>query len=145
MSKIESDLSKLNLKIHTHEPKEKIDDDIDIYLVNSYGQTKSFYSTCKNIFLGGSIINHGGQNPLEATRYGCNILHGPNVSNFNEIYNHLKKMNISSQINNEKKMINKLDKFFRSKKNYKKIQAKLRYRGLKILNSTYREIKFIIH
>ena len=145
VSKIESDLSKLNLKIHTHEPKEKIDDDIDIYLVNSYGQTKSFYSTCKNIFLGGSIINHGGQNPLEATRYGCNILHGPNVSNFNEIYNHLKKMNISSQINNEKKMINKLDKFFRSKKNYKKIQAKLRYRGLKILNSTYREIKFIIH
>ncbi len=145
VSKIESDLSKLNLKIHTHEPKEKIDDDIDIYLVNSYGQTKSFYSTCKNIFLGGSIINHGGQNPLEATRYGCNILHGPNVSNFNEIYNHLKKMNISSQINNEKKMINKLDNFFRSKKNYKKIQAKLRYTGLKILNSTYREIKFIIH
>ena len=145
VSEIESDLSKLNLKIHTHEPKKKIDDDIDIYLVNSYGQTKSFYSTCKNIFLGGSIINHGGQNPLEATRYGCNILHGPNISNFNEIYNHLKKMSISSQINNKKMMINKLEKFFRSKKNFKKIQAKLRYTGLKILNSTYKEIKFIIH
>ena len=145
VSKIESDLSKLNLKIHTHEPKEKIDDDIDIYLVNSYGQTKSFYSTCKNIFLGGSIINHGGQNPLEATRYGCNILHGPNVSNFNEIYNHLKKMNISSQINNKKTMINRLEKFFSTKKNFKKIQAKLRFTGLKILNSTYKEIKFIIH
>ncbi len=145
VSEIESALSKLNLKIHTHEPKNKINDDIDIYLVNSYGQTKSFYSMCKNIFLGGSIINRGGQNPLEATRYGCNILHGPNISNFNEIYNHLKKMNISSQINNKKMMIDKLEKFFRTKKNFKKNQAKLRNMGLKILNSTYKEIKFIIH
>ena len=45
--------------------------------MNSYGATKSFYSICKNVFLGGSLINHGGQNPLEAARYGCNVLHGP--------------------------------------------------------------------
>ena len=141
---IKLDLNKLHLKIHTHEPRKKIDDNIDIYLVNSYGQTKSFYSNCKNIFLGGSIVNHGGQNPLEATRYGCNILHGPNTSNFDEIYKHLKKMNISSQINSQKTIINKLENFFNSKRNFKKIQAKLRYTGLKILNSTYREIKFII-
>jgi 3-deoxy-D-manno-octulosonic-acid transferase len=141
---IKLDLNKLHLKIHTHEPRKKIDDNIDIYLVNSYGQTKSFYSNCKNIFLGGSIVNHGGQNPLEATRYGCNILHGPNISNFDEIYKHLKKMNISSQINSQKTIINKLENFFNSKRNFKKIQAKLRYTGLKILNSTYREIKFII-
>ena len=30
-------------------------------------------------FLGGSLINHGGQNPLEATRFGCNIMHGPYI------------------------------------------------------------------
>jgi len=145
ISEIKSDLNKMNLKIHTHEPQKKIDDNIDIYLVNSYGQTKSFYSKCKNIFLGGSILNRGGQNPLEATRYGCNILHGPNISNFNEIYNNLKKMNISSQVYNKRMMINKLEKFFKSKKSSKKIQAKLKYTGLKILNSTYKEIKFIIH
>jgi 3-deoxy-D-manno-octulosonic-acid transferase len=144
ISEIKSDLNKMNLKIHTHEPQKKIDDNIDIYLVNSYGQTKSFYSKCKNIFLGGSILNRGGQNPLEATRYGCNILHGPNISNFNEIYNNLKKMNISSQVYNKRMMINKLEKFFKSKKSSKKIQAKLKYTGLKILNSTYKEIRFII-
>ena len=46
---------------------------------------------CKTVFLGGSIIKHGGQNPLEAARYGCKILHGPNVWNFDEIYKLLKK------------------------------------------------------
>ncbi len=145
VSTIEVELNKLNLKTHTHEPKKKISEDTDIYLVNSYGQTKSFYSKCKNIFLGGSIVNHGGQNPLEATRYGCNILHGPNISNFREIYQNLSEMNISKQISNKKTLIIKLKKFFDSKKNYKKIQAKLRNTGSKILNSTYKEIKFIIH
>ncbi len=145
VSEIKSELGKLNLKVHTHEPLKKINKDIDIYLVNSYGQTKSFYSKCKNIFLGGSIINHGGQNPLEATRYGCNILHGPHISNFKEIYQYLKKMKISAQVNNKKMMINRLDRFFNSKKNYKKIQDKLRNTGQRILNSTYKEIKIIIH
>ena len=51
--------------------------------------TKSFFNYCKNVFLGGSLIDHGGQNPLEAARYGCNILHGPHTYNFTEIYNFL--------------------------------------------------------
>ena len=86
-----SQLSDLGLNIHVHEPKTKINKKTDIYLVNSFGKTKSFYSILNNIFLGGSIIAHGGQNPLEAVRYNCNILHGPNVSNFYEIYKFLNE------------------------------------------------------
>lgn len=99
---IEGELNELGLKVQTHNPLKKINNNIDVYLVNSYGQTKSFFNTCKIVFLGGSIINHGGQNPLEATRYGCNILHGPNVENFTEIYKFLKKNKISSEIKNHR-------------------------------------------
>ena len=97
---IENHLKQLGLKTHLHEPNKKISNDTDIYLVNAYGQTKSFFSISKNVFLGGSLINHGGQNPLEAARYGCNILHGPNVSNFDEIYKFLNSQNISKQFPN---------------------------------------------
>ena len=141
---IKAELNNLKLKIHVHEPKKKIPKDLDIYLINSYGQTKSFYNNCKNVFLGGSLVNHGGQNPLEATRYGCNILHGPNISNFKEIYDHLEKMNISKKIINKKTMIDQLHKIFSKNNNSKKIQKKLADIGHKILNSTYKEIKFII-
>ena len=137
-------LKQLNLKIHTHHPPKKIDDDIDIYLVNSYGTTKSFYSICKNVFLGGSIIKHGGQNPLEASRYGCNVLHGPNVSNFKEIYNFLKKNKISSQISNENNMRNTLNKLFSKKIMSKSIKKKLRLIGSKVLETTYKEIKLFL-
>tara|TARA_B100001057_G_scaffold493690_1_gene588715 strand:- start:7941 stop:9197 length:1257 start_codon:yes stop_codon:yes gene_type:complete len=143
-SSIKNDLEELNLKVQTHEPKKKINKNLDIYLVNSYGQTKSFYSNCKNIFLGGSLIEHGGQNPLEATRYGCNIIHGPNVSNFKEIYKYLKKIKISSEIKNKKMMIKKLNQFLKKKPNSLIIQKKLEKIGQKTLNSTYGEIKFII-
>ena len=41
-SLIKDELSKLNLKVHIHEPQKKIDPDTEIYIVNSYGKTKSF-------------------------------------------------------------------------------------------------------
>ena len=44
------ELSNINFMIHTHEPERKIPNDTDIYIVNSYGKTKSFYNICKNIF-----------------------------------------------------------------------------------------------
>jgi 3-deoxy-D-manno-octulosonic-acid transferase len=118
----------------------KIDKKIDVYIVNSYGKTKSFYSLCKNVFLGGSLISHGGQNPLEATRYGCNIIHGPNIDNFEDIYDFLKKNKISSEVKNHKEAFNKLNQFFEKKTNSIKVKKKLNFIGKKILQKTYKEI-----
>ncbi len=144
VDEIENKLNNLGLKVHRHEPKKKIDKKTDVYIVNSYGKTKSFYILCKNVFLGGSLINHGGQNPLEAARYGCNILHGPNISNFREIYNFLKKNGISTKISNKKMMISTLKKFFNKKSGSKKIEKKLNKIGQNILENTYKEINPII-
>ena len=116
----------------------------DIYLVDSYGKSKSFYRSCQNVFLGGSLINHGGQNPLEAARFGCNILHGPNVYNFKEIYSFLKENNLSKKISNQKKMLKELKKLFSKKTNQKKIQKKINLIGQNILKKTLNEINLIL-
>ena len=137
---IKTELQNLDLKIHLDEPKKKISPDTDIYLVNSYGKTKLFYKVCKNIFLGGSLIEHGGQNPLEATRYGCKVLHGPNVSNFREIYKFLNKKKLSKKISNQDQLINCVIKYINSKNNSKKIIKDLHLIGMNILNKTYKEI-----
>lgn len=141
---IKSDLSKLELKIQTYSSKEKIKKDTDIYIVDSYGKTKSFYYQCKNVFLGGSLINHGGQNPLEAARYGCKIMHGPNVSNFHEIYKFLKKIKISKKISNQSQILYFLNKFLTEKTNLEKTNKKLNLIGQKILNSTYQQINILL-
>ena len=144
VKEIEQNLNNLKLITHIDEPLKKIKKDTDIYLVNSYGKTKSFYNNCKNVFLGGSIVNHGGQNPLEAARYGCNILHGPNISNFDEIYKFLKNKKISIKINNQKQMISKINMFFKKRRDSKLIQTKLKLIGEKILSKTYDEISFFL-
>ena len=140
-NEIKNEMLNLNLKVQTYESKEKIKDNTDIYIIDTYGKTKTFYKLCRNVFLGGSLIEHGGQNPLEATRFGCNILHGPNVYNFEEIYSFLKKNKISQKINNHKKMANTLSKLLNKKSNTKKTQHKLKLIGQQILDSTLKEIK----
>jgi len=142
---IKDQLSNLGLKIHVHEPKTRIHQDTDIYLVNSFGKTKSFYSMIKNVFLGGSLVEHGGQNPLEAVRYNCNILHGPNISNFNEIYKFLHNQKISKKVTNLNETINILDKLFNSKKSQKNIKDKINKIGQKILKKNIDEINLILN
>ena len=144
-NKIKDEIQKLNLKVHMHNSGKKIDPQTDIYLVDSFGQTKSFFKICKTVFLGGSIINRGGQNPLEAVRYGCNVVHGPNVWNFEEIYSLLKKYKVSNRIMNPKELTATLDKMLNMKTNSKNIVLKIKNLGNKILKSTFNEINFFIN
>ncbi len=143
--KIIKEIKELNLKIHLHDSRKKIAEETDIYLVNSFGQTQSFFKACKTVFLGGSIIEHGGQNPLEAAKYGCQILHGPNVWNFKEIYNLLEVHGMSNKITTTKQLSLKVEQIFNSKKNSKKLQLKIKILGNKILESTLKEINFYMN
>ena len=145
INSIKNELLDLNLKVHLDEPSSSINKNIDIYLVNSYGKTKSFYNNCKTVFLGGSVINHGGQNPLEAVRFGCNILHGKNVSNFSEIYQFLNKNKISSIVGTKLQFEKKLDALLLKKNNSSiTIRNRISNIGKKILKDTQKEINFFL-
>ena len=138
--KIKYELEELGLKVQMYAPKTRINSNTEIYIVNSYGMTKSFYNYCKIVFLGGSIIKHGCQNPLEATRYNCRVLHGPNISNFNEIYKFLEKKKISTKVYNQKQFVDTLKKFFLKKESHNNFYKEIRSIGNQILNKTYKEI-----
>ena len=138
--KIKRDLEELGLVVHLHESKKRVDFKTDIYLVNAYGKTKLFFNNCKNVFLGGSLINHGGQNPLEAARHNCNILHGPNTYNFQEIYNFLKNKNISFKVNNSHDLFRKLKNLMSLKKYSNKTKNKINSLGITILKETFKKI-----
>ena len=112
----------LDLNVQTRSSSNKINNNTDIYLVDTYGESKSFYKICKTVFLGGSLVNHGGQNPIEAARFGCKIIHGPYVQNFTEVYKLLKKNNISFKIKNIEQLVHRIDKSFLKKTNFSKFK-----------------------
>ena len=142
INEITNKLQKLKLKVYTHDSHNKMPDDTDIYLVNSYGKTKSFFKICKIVFLGGSIIKHGGQNPLEPARYGCKILHGPNIWNFKEIYSLLNKFKISNKASNVNQITKNINKLFENKTNTGNIKSKINNLGKTILSNTLKEINY---
>ena len=57
-----------------------------IYVADTLGELGLFYRTAHFAFLGGSLVPHGGQNPLEPARLGTAILTGPYTHNFEEIF-----------------------------------------------------------
>jgi 3-deoxy-D-manno-octulosonic-acid transferase len=58
----------------------------DIYLADTLGELGLFYRAAPVALLGGSLIAHGGQNPIEPARLDTALLHGPFVHNFEDIY-----------------------------------------------------------
>jgi len=137
---VQQQIVDMGLKVQIHSEKSKIKKDTDIYLVDTYGETKSFLKLCNAVFLGGSIVKHGGQNPLEAARFGCEILHGPNIQNFTEVYKLLQKENLSHKFYNTNQLIKYINKFLYKNFNYSKKIAKLKKIGSSILNQNLKEI-----
>jgi 3-deoxy-D-manno-octulosonic-acid transferase len=57
----------------------------DVYIADTLGELGLFYRAASIVLVGGSLIPHGGQNPLEAARFGCALVLGPHMFNFPEI------------------------------------------------------------
>ncbi len=135
-----SEIENLNLKTVCHSNKPKNLRNIDIYIVDTFGETNKFHKIGSSVFLGGSIIKRGGQNPLEAARYGARILHGPNTDNFKDIYKLLKSFKISKKINTSKELASLIS--FKKNKN---TGIKINKIGKIILKKTIKEIDNLIN
>lgn len=57
-----------------------------LYVADTLGELGVFYRLATLAFIGGSLVPHGGQNPIEPAKLGVPILHGPHVANFAEVY-----------------------------------------------------------
>ena len=140
VSEIKDDLTTIGLNTITRSSKRKIDFNTDIYLVDTYGETKKFFKIAKMIFIGGSIVNHGGQNPIEPARYGLSIVHGPNVRNFKDIFKFFEENKLAFKINNQNQLRAISHKLL-TKKKTKKID--LKKIGKNILKKSVLEINQI--
>lgn len=70
----------------------------EIYLADTLGELGLAYRAASIAFIGGSLVRHGGQNPLEAARLGCAILHGRHMGNFVEIADLLEQAGASRAV-----------------------------------------------
>jgi 3-deoxy-D-manno-octulosonic-acid transferase len=69
-----------------------------VYVADTLGELGLFYRLARIVFIGGSLVPHGGQNPLEAARLGCAIVFGPHMFNFPEFAPALLSAQAAEQI-----------------------------------------------
>lgn len=67
------------------------DEATDVYVADTIGELGVFYSLAPVAFVGGSLVPHGGQNPVEPVKLGVAVLTGPTWKNFADSYGALIK------------------------------------------------------
>lgn len=60
-----------------------------IYVADTIGELGLFYALVPVAFIGGSLAERGGQNPVEPIKLGAAVLTGPNWQNFRDTYTEL--------------------------------------------------------
>jgi len=80
----------------------------DIYVADTMGELGLFYRLAPIVFMGGSLVPHGGQNPIEAVKLGASIVHGPHVFNFTDVYEALDSAGGARRADTEEALVKQL-------------------------------------
>lgn len=80
----------------------------DVYIADTMGELGLFYRLSPIVFMGGSLIPHGGQNPIEAIKLGASVIHGPHVFNFTDVYEALDGSGGARQVDTQEALVKQL-------------------------------------
>jgi 3-deoxy-D-manno-octulosonic-acid transferase len=86
---IADEIDAAGLRLRRRSLGEQIGEDTDIYLADTIGEMGLWYRLGDAAFLGGSLVPHGGQNPIEPAKLLVPVLHGTHVDNFRDVYDAL--------------------------------------------------------
>lgn len=96
---IQDALNEIGLKTALRSKGEKITDTTDVYIADTIGEVGIWYDLAPLVFIGGSLIPHGGQNFMEPSRMRDAVLVGPHMFNFTDAMNRAKKADAVIQVN----------------------------------------------
>ena len=99
-SEIKQRLQKeLGLNVALRSANEKITEKTDVYVADTIGELGIWYDLIPLVFIGGSLIPHGGQNFIEPSRSRDAVIVGPHMYNFADAMNRAKKADAVIQVN----------------------------------------------
>lgn len=72
----------------------------DVLFVDTTGELRDFYAVADLIFVGKSLLEHGGQNPIEPAMCGKAVVVGPHMENFPAVLPIFLRQNALIQVEN---------------------------------------------
>jgi 3-deoxy-D-manno-octulosonic-acid transferase len=93
-----------NVNVSLRSNSEPILDDTDIYVADTMGELGIFYRIAPIVFIGGSLIERGGHNPIEPAHLDAAIICGNNMQNFAEIVEEFEKAGAIQMVEDENEL-----------------------------------------
>lgn len=112
---IQEQLNGLGLKTALRSKGEKISPDTNVYIADTIGEVGIWYDLSPIVFIGGSLIPHGGQNFMEPSRFRDAVIVGPYMHNFTDAMNRAKKADAVIQVNDATELENMLLQLLQNK------------------------------
>jgi len=81
----------------------------DVKIIDGFGNLDSYFIKSEIVILGGSFVNKGGHNPIEPAKYGCALISGNLVYNWQDIYDEMSNKKACIMINDINDLKNILD------------------------------------
>lgn len=98
----------LGLNVALRSKNEPITAETDVYVANTIGEMGLWYNICPLVFIGGSLIPHGGQNFMEPSRCRDAVIVGPYMHNFTDAMSRALKANAVIQVQNVMELSNQV-------------------------------------
>lgn len=105
---------------------DKITADTKFYIADTLGELGLFYRLSEIVFMGGSLIPHGGQNPLEPARLRCGVVTGPHTENFLAIYKEMENLSICVRAGDAAELASKVNGLMQDSDTLTKMQMQTR-------------------
>lgn len=103
------------LKVALRSAGDKIKPDTDVYVADTIGELGIWYEICPVVFIGGSLIAHGGQNFMEPSRCRDAVIVGPHMHNFTDAMNRAKHADAIMQVNDVIELLDLVDQLLSNK------------------------------
>ena len=110
-------------------------------IIDSLGKMDEFYIKCDIVFIGGSLSKNGGHNPIEAGLANSAIITGPNIFNWQNLYEEMIEKKACIMINNHKE----LEKIFINLINDKNLIQTYQKKALSFSNNVFFEEEKLIN
>ena len=110
-----SDIPLSLVRLAIRSKKDKIRNNTQIYIADTIGELENFMGHSEFVFMGGSLVDHGGQNFLEAASLGKSIIVGPYMYNFIDETEEFLKNNAMIMVKNSKSLKHVFERLLKSK------------------------------
>ena len=139
-----SDIPLSLVRIAIRSKKDKVRNNTQIYIADTIGEVENFMQHCEFVFMGGSLVDHGGQNFLEAASLGKSIIVGPYMYNFIDETEEFLKNNAMIMVKNSKSLKHVFERLLKSKQRrdlFGENAKSLLQKKTKVLDDYYATIK----